>query len=325
MGDPAGIGPEIIVGAFANSGTAQLCRGVVVGDAATLRATASRFAPSLQIRAIRNVGEAGFEAGVLDVIDLQNVPENLPAGQASAAAGKAAMAYLKTATDLALQGRVDAIATAPINKNGIHLAGYAYPGHTEFLAEYTETRDFALMMTGGSLRVILATNHVSLRQVPALIDKDRIARIIRLAHRWLSQFVTETPKIAVAGLNPHCGENEIFGREETEAIIPAIRQTQSEGILVTGPYPADSLFAGARRKACDAIIAMYHDQGLIPVKMESMGQAVNLTLGLPIIRTSVDHGTAFDIVGQGIASPASLIAALKTAVSLSAKRTPAPQ
>lgn len=317
MGDPAGIGPEVIVKAFQDGEVSRFCQGVVIGDAALLRATASQFSPALQIRAIRDLAEARFEEGRLDVIDLQNVPENLAKGQAVAAAGKAAMEYVRMATDLALQGQVEAITTAPINKKAIHLAGYDYPGHTEFLAEYTGTRDFALMMVGRNLRVVLATNHVPLQKVSALIDKDHIAGIIRLTHRWLCRFVTESPKIAVLGLNPHCGEDGIFGEEETRTILPAVRQTQSEGIRVTGPCPADSFFSEARNGAYDAVIAMYHDQGLIPVKMESMGHAVNLTMGLPIIRTSVDHGTAYDIVGKGIASSASLVEALKSAAYLS--------
>jgi len=316
MGDPAGIGPEIIVKAFRDGEISRCSQSLVVGDAAVLGKAVARYGAALRIHVVRDARRARFDGDAIEVLDLQNVPENFPVGQAAAAGGKAAMEYVRMAADLALQDQVDAVTTAPINKKGIHLAGFAYPGHTEFLAEYTQTRDFALMMAGRRLRVVLATNHVALKKVAEAIDKDLVARIIRLTHRWLSRFVTPSPTIAVTGVNPHCGEDGIFGEEETTAIAPAIAETQAEGIQVTGPYPADSLFLETRYEGYDAVIAMYHDQGLIPVKMESMGHAVNLTLGLPIIRTSVDHGTAYGIAGKGLASPESLIEAVKTAASL---------
>lgn len=317
MGDPAGIGPEVIVKTFQDPGLSQAeCRLVVVGDATWLRTAAACFAPGLLVHPIDRVEDARSKANVLEVIDLHNVPENLPLRQPSAAGGKAAVQYIRAAVDLAVQGRVNAITTAPINKEGLHLAGHFYPGHTELLAEYTGVTDFALMMEGRKLRVVLATTHVSLNNVGEHLTQESIAKIIRLTHRWLSQHVVETPKIALAGLNPHCGDGGIFGKEETETIIPAIQQTLSEGILVEGPFPADSLFPRAKSGEYDAIIAMYHDQGMIPVKMESLGHAVNITLGLPIIRTSVDHGTAYDIAGKGVASAQSLVEAIKTASQL---------
>ncbi len=317
MGDPAGIGPEVIVKAFQDPGLSQAdCQLIVVGDAAWLRAAATRFAPGLLVYSIDRPENAHFRENVLEVIDLNNVPEDLPLQQPSAAGGKAAVQYIRAAVDLAVQGRVNAITTAPINKEGIHLAGHFYPGHTELLAEYTGVNDFALMMEGKKLRVVLATTHVSLNNVGEYLTRENLVKIIRLTHRWLSQHVVEAPKIALAGLNPHCGDGGIFGKEEAETIIPAIEQTVSEGIRVEGPFPADSLFPRAKSGEYDAIIAMYHDQGMIPVKMESLGHAVNITLGLPIIRTSVDHGTAYNIAGKGVASAQSLIEAIKTASQL---------
>lgn len=318
MGDPAGIGPEIIVKAFQDPKLTETgCRQIAIGDADLLRRTATRFAPGLFIRPLSRVEDASPEKGVLEVIDLHNVPENLPPNQPSAAGGKASVQYVRAAVDLAMQHRVDAITTAPINKEGIHLAGHYYPGHTELLAEYTGVRDFALMMAGGKLRVVLATTHISLNAVGEVLTRENLVRVIRLTHRWLAQHVKETPRIAVTGLNPHCGDGGIFGKEEEKVILPAVDQTRREGLRVEGPFPADSLFPRAKLGEYDAVIAMYHDQGMIPIKMESLGHAVNITLGLPIIRTSVDHGTAYDISGKGIASHESLIEAVRTAAQLS--------
>jgi 4-hydroxythreonine-4-phosphate dehydrogenase len=321
MGDPAGIGPEVIVKAFKDHRLKECCRPIVIGDAQLLRATAARFAPGLSIRTLARVEDSVTNDNVLEVIDLHNVPENLPMGRASAEGGKASVQYIRTAVDLAMQHRVTAITTAPINKEGIHLAGHIYPGHTELLAEYTGVLDYALMMAGGKLRVVLGTTHVALKDVRALLTQEKIAGTIRLTNRWLSQHVTETPRIAVTGLNPHCGDGGIFGEEESEIIIPAIELARSEGIGVEGPFSADALFPRAKSGEYDAVITMYHDQGMIPIKMESLGHAVNITLGLPIIRTSVDHGTAYDIAGKGLASPESLIEAVKTAALLSKSMT----
>jgi 4-hydroxythreonine-4-phosphate dehydrogenase len=224
--------------------------------------------------------------------------------------------YIRKAVELAMAHQVEAITTAPINKESIHLAGFPYPGHTEMLADFTGGNDVALMLAGKKLRVVLATTHVPLHAVRELITIERVAKILRLTHQWLSQYVTEAPKIAVTGLNPHCGDGGIFGDEEKTAILPAIEQLQQEGIDVQGPFSADALFARTPSGEYDAVVTMYHDQGMIPVKMESQGNAVNVTLGLPIIRTSVDHGTAFDIAGQGLASPDSLKVSLRFAANM---------
>ncbi len=314
MGDPAGIGPEVIVKGLAT--TPDTCRPIVIGDAAHLRRTADRFVPTLSLNPIKTLQEACFENGALNVLDLANVPESLALGQASAAGGKAAVAYIQKAVDLALAHEVHAITTAPISKEGLHLAGHRYPGHTELLAELTGTPEVALMLAGEGLRVVLVTTHVALDEVKKLITRDRVARTIRLTHRWLTQVGLDHPQIAVTGLNPHCGDGGIFGDEEQSAILPAVELSREAGIAVSGPFPADALFGRIRSHPYDAVVAMYHDQGMIPVKMVSMDHAVNITLGLPIIRTSVDHGTAYDIVGKGVASADSLLEALKVASAL---------
>ncbi len=314
MGDPSGIGPEIIVKGLTTPSSA--CRIVVIGDAAWLQQHASQWAPHLSIHPIKDLNETRREPGVLEVLDLQNVPENLKMGYASAEGGKAAVEYIRKAVDLATAHRVHAITTGPINKEAIHLAGFKYPGHTEMLADFTHTPEVALMLAGGSLRVVLTTTHVPLSDVKDLLTRDRILKAIRLTHQWLTQVGIEHPNLAVTGLNPHSGDGGIFGDEESNIIIPAIVAAQKENIEVSGPFSADALFGRIHEASYDAVITMYHDQGMIPIKMASMDRAVNITLGLPIIRTSVDHGTAFDIAGRGIAKPDSLLEALKIATAL---------
>ncbi len=314
MGDPSGIGPEVIVKALVIP--PEVCRTVVIGDAAWLQQHAMQWAPQLSIRPIKHINEARHEPGVLDVLDLHNVPENLKIGRATAQGGEAAMEYIRRAVDLAMKQEVHAITTAPINKEAIHLAGFKYPGHTEILADFTHTPEVAMMLAGGSLRVVLATTHVPLSEVRNLLTRDRVLKTIRLTHQWLTQVGIEHPNIAVTGLNPHSGDGGIFGDEETATIAPAIEAAQNENIRASGPFSADALFGRIREAQYDAVITMYHDQGMIPIKMASMDRAVNITLGLPIIRTSVDHGTAYDIAGQGTAKPASLLAALKVAATL---------
>jgi len=319
MGDPAGIGPEIIVKAFLDPRLRGLA-AFVIGDLTVLQAAMLRFAPGLRLHRIASPGEAESAPGTLNVLDLANVPPGLAEGRAQAAAGRAACEYIERAVALALDRHVEAITTAPINKESLHLAGYHYPGHTELLAALTKTDKVALMLAGKDLRVVLATTHAALSEVPGLITEERVLGILRLTHAWLRRHVREHPVIAVTGLNPHAGDGGIFGHEEATAILPAIEKARAEGIDAHGPHPADALFAHRRYAGCDAVVTMYHDQGMIPIKMDSMGQAVNITLGLPILRTSVDHGTAFDIAGQGKASPESLITALLTAARLT--RTP---
>lgn len=314
MGDPSGIGPEVIVKALTTP--PDVCRTVIIGDAAWLQQHASQWASQLSIRPIKNLSGAHHALGTLDVLDLHNVPENLRIGCATSQGGKAAVEYIRKAVDLAIEHQVHAITTAPINKEAMHLAGFKYPGHTEMLADFTKTPEVALMLAGGSLRVVLTTTHVPLSKVRNLLTRDRILNTIRLTHQWLKQVGIDYPSIAVTGLNPHSGDGGIFGDEETETISPAIETAQKENIKVSGPFSADALFGRIHATSYDAVVTMYHDQGMIPIKMASMDRAVNITLGLPIIRTSVDHGTAFDIAGQGIAKPNSLLEALKVAATL---------
>jgi len=317
MGDPAGIGPEIIVKAFQDDTLHLQTRAVVIGDARLLQATAKKYAPEILIHAINQPDQGWYQTCTIDVIDLKNVPENILVGKPSPQAGQASYEAIKTAVDLALNDEVSAITTAPINKKSLHLAGYPFPGHTELLAHLTNSKQAALMMTGNSIRVVLVTTHVPLEQVKPLITKERVLNTIHLAHEWLIRHVTDVPNIAVTGLNPHCGDGGIFGQEETDYIVPALKTVQTEGIQASGPFSADALFGRTDSLKYDAVVCMYHDQGMIPVKMDSAGQGVNITLGLPIFRTSVDHGTAFDIAGRDKACAENLKMALRTAARLS--------
>jgi len=315
LGDPAGIGPEIIVKAFQDEILTINTRILVIGDAKTLEKVAQEIAPEIQIHSIETPGEGWYQPNTIDVIDLNNVSETLPMGKPSAESGKASYEAIQKAVALVLKEEVAAIVTCPINKKSLHLAGHPFPGHTELLGHLTNSKEPTLMMEGRSLRVVLVTTHLPLDQVKSQISEKKVLQTIRLTHDWLQKNVTEIPRIAVVGLNPHSGDGGIFGQEETEFIIPALKAAQKEGIQANGPYPADALFARASSEQYDAVICMYHDQGMIPVKMNGMG--VNITLGLPILRTSVDHGTAFDIVGQNKASAENLKLALKTAGRLS--------
>ncbi|MEK6583341.1 MAG: 4-hydroxythreonine-4-phosphate dehydrogenase PdxA, partial [Nitrospirota bacterium] len=242
--------------------------------------------------------------------------KNLKAGVPGKTCGAAAVAYIKRAAELALSKEIDAVTTAPINKEIINAAGFQYPGHTELLAELAGTKNFGLMMVGGGLRVILVTTHMALKEVFKHIKKNNVLRTVRLAHKAMGYFQTKTPRIAVAALNPHAGEGRLFGTEEWDEIMPAIIEARGEGLEVSDPLPADTLFHKAKEGYYDIVVAMYHDQGLIPLKLLAFGRAVNVTVGLPFIRTSVDHGTAYDIAGKDCADPRSLIEALKMAVEM---------
>ncbi len=316
LGDPAGVGPEVIAKAFHEDGGFPACRAIVVGDAEFLRSIAAKIGIALQINPVGSLKEARFQTGVLDVLHLKNVPSGFRQGRASAEGGKASVDSIRTAVELAMRHEVDAITTAPINKESMHLAGVHYPGHTELLADLTDTKEVALMLAGDHLRVVLVTTHVPVHRIHSLITPKRVATTLRLTNDWLKKHVTAHPKIAVTGLNPHCGDGGIFGNEEETAILPALETVRAEGVQVDGPFSADAFFARLKPNEYDAVVAMYHDQGMIPVKMESQGTAVNITLGLPILRTSVDHGTAYDIAGQGVASPESLKIAINKAAAL---------
>ena len=316
MGDPAGVGPEIIIKMFQGQSVYGFSCPLVVGDATFLKEVALKSASNLSITPISSPHEASFTPGSIDVLDLKNISNGINEGKPSAVGGKASVEYIRTAVNLALDRQIEAIVTAPINKESIHLAGFTWPGHTEMLADFTDTKDVALMLMGDALRVVIVTTHIPLNQVGQLITHKQITTTIKLTHQWLLEHVTESPKIAVTGLNPHCGDGGIFGKEELIEIIPALDAVRKIGINALGPFSADALFAKIDQKKYDAVITMYHDQGMIPVKMANKGTAVNVTIGLPIIRTSVDHGTAFDIAGKGCASPESLEIATRSASQL---------
>lgn len=320
MGDPAGIGPEVLLkyAAYeASQKTAPSFGVVAIGDGMTLQKTADALSLPLEFHFMRDFRREDLSPLGLNVLDLQNVPkEGVPVGTVGKISGKASVEYILKAIALAQEKEVDAIATGPICKESIHLAGYQFPGHTELLAKYTDTKDFAMMMVGGNIRVVLVTIHIPLSKVARNIKRDEIERIIRLADRSLALYEGKRPVLAVTALNPHAGEGGAFGREEIEEILPAIEACKRDGVQASGPYPADSLFARAKNGEFNAVVVMYHDQGLIPVKMEGFGKGINVTLGLPIIRTSVDHGVAFDIAGKGIADASSMRAAVHYAANM---------
>lgn len=316
MGDPAGIGPEIIARTFADPGFRDQNRALVVGDPAMLERAILLLGLPLGVNEISEPEEAAFEQGAVDVLAVGELPKDLPFGVLDARAGDAAFRYLERATHLASAGRVGAIATAPLNKEAMHLAGHKYPGHTEILAHLTGTEDYAMMLVTDELKVIHVSTHVSLKEAIERVQPERELAVIRLAHGSMQKLGVENPKVAVAGLNPHAGENGLFGTEDAERIAPAIEEARAEGIEASGPHPPDTVLMRARRGVFDIVVVQYHDQGHIPVKLMGFDTGVNVTVGLPFFRTSVDHGTAFDIAGSGEAEHASMRAALDLARTL---------
>ena len=314
MGDPAGIGPEIIAKLFADP--AALPPTLVLGDEGMLRRAVRLLGLPLTVQVIDAPEDFQATPNIINVISLSTLPEDLPFGQLDVRAGQAAYDYLRAGIDLALQKRIRAVVTAPINKEALKLADIHYPGHTEILADFSGTKDFAMMLMNNDLRVILVTIHVSLREAIEQVTMESELRTIRLAHRAMTQLGIDRPRVAVAGLNPHAGEHGLFGAEDEEIIRPAIQRARAEGIEASGPWPGDTVFMNARKGEFDIVVAQYHDQGLIPVKYLGVDEGVNVTVGLPFVRTSVDHGTAFDIAGTGKASPASLRVAVEQAAML---------
>lgn len=302
MGDPNGIGPEVVLKAINDPEITNICEPIVYGSKAVLREVERRTSLNISCEI---VDDKKF-------IDLKVEP-----GVNSKSAGEASLFYIEKAVKDSLDRKIQAIVTAPISKESIHLAGSKYPGHTEMLKDLTGSESAVMLFEGGFFRVALVTIHVALSEVPSLITEEKVLTTIRICNKDLKQkFSIVEPKIAVCGLNPHAGEAGAFGKEEIDKIKPAIRKAVGEGIQVEGPLPADTLFYSANKGMWDLVIAMYHDQGLIPFKMLAFDTGVNVTLGLPIIRTSPDHGTAFDIAWKGIAKPTSMIEAIKTAVRL---------
>lgn len=317
MGDGAGIGPEIIVRALEDPVVATLARVVVVGDALRLRQAAQLLGSAVDIVTVDTVEEAQQVPGRINVIDLALLPEDLPWGELSPVAGNAAYHYIRVASELAVAGQVEAICTAPLNKEALHAGGHLFPGHTEMLAKLTGTPEVSMMLSTERIKVIHVTTHIGLVDAVAKIEPGLVERVIRRGHKALVDAGVANPKIGVCGINPHAGENGLFGQGEEEAKInPAVEACRADGIDVHGALPADTLFFLAGRGDYDLVVAMYHDQGHGPVKVLGLEAGVNVTVGLPVIRTSVDHGTAFDIAGKGIADHRSMIEALRLAAEM---------
>ncbi|UIZ85457.1 D-threonate 4-phosphate dehydrogenase [Escherichia coli] len=318
MGDPAGIGPEIIIKSLSEAGLAG-APVVVVGCVRTLRRImAMNITPQAELRVIQKVCDAHFAPGVINVMDepLAN-PDALTPGVVQAVAGDLAYRCIKRATALALSGEVKAIATAPLNKEALHLGGHNYPGHTELLAHLTGSKEYAMVLYTEKLKVIHISTHISLRKFLDTFNGERVKTVIRVANHFLKRVGIERPRIAVAGVNPHAGEHGLFGTEEIEIIAPAIEAMQAEDIDVTGPCPPDTVFMQCHEGLFDMVVAMYHDQGHIPLKLLGFYDGVNITAGLPFIRTSADHGTAFDIAWTGKAKSESMAVSIQLAMQIS--------
>src|ERR1035441_10561245 len=325
MGDAAGVGPEVIMKSLAHPEVHEQCRRLVIGDATRLREAGRIVGSTLAVRSLApaELDKALFARDTIDCIDLKLIPVGLPWGALSAVAGNGAYQYVKQACELAVSGKVAAICTAPLNKAALHLGGHNYPGHTELLAALTGTPEVSMMLTTPKLKVLHVTTHIGLIDAIARIEPGLVERTIGRGQDALEKSGITNPHIGVCGINPHAGENGLFGHvEEEEKIVPAIEACRSRGWNVEGPLPADTLFYRAQRGDFDLVIAMYHDQGHGPVKVLGLESGVNITIGLPVVRTSVDHGTAFDIAGTGKADERSLVEAIRQAVQLAPKWNP---
>lgn len=323
MGDPAGIGPEIIAKALAGHDLGRMCRPVVIGARSVMEQTLRALALNLRIVTVDDLRRPTAnpnEVLVYDPLPAPLAPFHM--GQAAPGTGAASVRFIEKAVELARAGHIDGIVTAPINKEAMNMGGFSFPGHTELLAHLTQSADVGMMIVGGPLKIMFTTTHVAIRDLPSMLTSERIAKAIRLAHQGLRDyFGYAEPRIGVAALNPHAGEHGLFGDEEERHILPAVRQARSLGIQASDPLPADTLFGKAARGEYDGVVAMYHDQGLIPLKLVAFGSCVNVTVGLPLIRTSVDHGTAYDIAGKGVAEAGSLLEAVKLAARLAQSRS----
>ena len=314
LGDAAGSGPELITKALIAPEVRAVCRPVVVGDAATLRAALAITGVTASVRPIDRAGDVGDDAAFIDVIDLANLDvAQLVRGQISATTGRAAFESIRRAVELTFAGETHAVVTSAINKAALHAAGYHYDGHTELLAELCGKPKVTMMLVAGKLRICHVSTHVSLAQAIARARPERILQVVQLAHDGVRQLGIAEPHIAIAGLNPHAGEGGLFGSEEIEFIAPAVAEAKRRGFRVSGPYAGDTVFFRTLQGEFDCAIAMYHDQGHVAAKMLGIWQGVNVTLGLPIIRTSVEHGTDFANAGKGTGDPRSLVHALKLA------------
>jgi 4-hydroxythreonine-4-phosphate dehydrogenase len=319
LGDAAGIGPEVVVKALRHAEVYEQCRPLVIGDGRVL--SDPRFAARAPVRAYASVEAAVFEPDTITLLDMKNLDTGtVVPGELSQEAGRAAVAYVLKATELAMDGEIDAIATAPLNKEAMRRAGYHYIGHTEILAETTETPHCTTMLATPGLRVTHVTRHLPFQKIAEQITKENVLRTIEITDQGMRNLGFQAPRLAVAGLNPHNGENGLLGREELDEIAPAVQAAQAQGIDAQGPIPADSVFFQTIGGAYDAVVTMYHDQGHIAVKTHGFEQSITITLGLPIVRTSADHGTAFDIAGQGVAHEESMLAAILEAAQIANNR-----
>ncbi len=317
MGDASGIGPEIIMKVLGHPEVYSWCRPLVIGDAGRLRAAGHLVLSTITVNPILEISQARFTPGIADCFDLGLIPEGLPWGKLSSICGDAAYQFIVRAVELAQSGKIDAICTAPLNKEALHAGGHIFPGHTELLAHLTSTSEVSMMLSTPRLKVIHVTSHIGLLDAIDKIEPGLVERTIARAQQTLERAGLAHPRIGVCGINPHAGEHGLFGRGEEESKIePAVRICRARGWNVEGPLPADTLFFRAGRGDFDIVVAMYHDQGHGPVKVLGIETGVNITIGLPVIRTSVDHGTAFDIAGTGKADERSLLVALKQAAEL---------
>lgn len=321
IGDPAGIGTEVTVKCLTDENLYNLCRPLVIGSLDIVQATVGALGLPLQTRGVLTSDEARFQPRTVDVLDVPNLQQGeYQMGVIDARVGRASIEYTERAVDLALAGNIEAICSAPVNKEAMHLAGYDFPGQTELLAQLTGAKRSALALLAGQVRVFFVTNHVGLRQACELITAGKVLATVEIAHRGLEELGIAAPLLGVAGLNPHCGEGGLFGREEIDEISPALEEARRRGIRVEGPIPGDVIFSLARAGRYEAVIAMYHDQGNIPIKVLMERGAVTLVVGLPVVRTSVAHGTAYDIAGKGLADPSTMKEAIRAAAFFAARR-----
>ncbi|MCX7787863.1 MAG: 4-hydroxythreonine-4-phosphate dehydrogenase PdxA [Spirochaetes bacterium] len=318
IGDPAGAGPEICIKALNKPEITQICRPILYGDEKVIRRAMKIVPPRMEL--LRIPSPADYQDGYMNLISLDNMPDAWDYGKVQAVCGKAAFEFIVRAVEDAKARKIEGVVTGPINKEAMNAAGIHYSGMTEIFADLTGTKDYAMLLTGGPLKVIHVNTHVSMKEAIERIKKDRVLRVIRLAHQAMRELGIEKPRIAVAGLNAHAGENGLFGDEELKEVIPAIEAARQEGMEVTGPVPPDTVFLKAVNGMFDIVVAMYHDQGHIPLKLLDFMGGVNVTVGIPILRTSVDHGTVFGKAGKGTADESSMIKAIELAVQFAKNR-----
>lgn len=317
MGDAAGIGAEIIVKSLADKHLYEIAQPIVIGDKKMMQRALDLLQSPLKINVVTNLDNLNAKYGTIDLIDLDNVPADLIYSQVDPRAGKAAYEYVEKAVQYAMENKIQAVVTAPLNKEALHAGGKMFPGHTEILAQLSGTKDYSMMLVSEKLRVIHVTTHVQLRKACDLVKKERVLTVIKLADENAKMLGFKQPRVAVAGLNPHSGENGMFGDEDRKEIVPAVEAAKQLGINASGPIPPDTVFhRAANLNEFDIVVVMYHDQGHIPIKLLGFDTGVNVTVGLPFIRTSVDHGTAFPIAGKGIADSKSMTESLYLAAQM---------